>query len=231
MSEGADLGEILAPEVLARRVELPRKPAAVDLAGTHVTLRPLDLARDVGALHRASCGEALRVGDRSCDAYDADALVWRYMGAGPFADAEALGAVLREQLDSPDGTPLTVLDAATSTPVGVVNYLANHPEHLKIELGAIWYSPVVQRSSANAEATYLLLRHAFGLGYRRIEWKCDSKNERSRRAALRMGFVFEGIQQAHYIVKGRNRDTAWYRMLADEWLAASERLKALIRSA
>jgi RimJ/RimL family protein N-acetyltransferase len=86
----------------------------------------------------------------------------------------------------------------------------------------------VQRSKANVESTYLLLRHAFDLGYRRVEWKCDSLNERSRRSALRMGFQFEGIQEAHFIVKGRNRDTAWFRILDREWPEVRERLERMI---
>jgi RimJ/RimL family protein N-acetyltransferase len=121
-----------------------------------------------------------------------------------------------------------VRDAATSTLVGVINYMANMPAHLKIELGGIWYSPLVQRTAANTEATYLLLRHAFDLGYRRLEWKADARNERSRRAALRLGFTFEGIQQFHYIVKDRSRDTAWYRILDHEWPAIRARLEGML---
>lgn len=102
------------------------------------------------------------------------------------------------------------------------------PEHLKIELGSIWYSPLVQRTAANTEATYLMLQHAFELGYRRVEWKCNAKNERSRRAALRMGFQFEGIQESHVIIKDRNRDTAWFRVLDREWPDVKERLEGML---
>jgi RimJ/RimL family protein N-acetyltransferase len=119
-----------------------------------------------------------------------------------------------------------VTDPRSDQQLGVVNYQANVPEHLKIELGGIWYSPVAQRTGANTEATYLMLDHAFGLGYRRVEWKCDALNERSRHAAERLGFTFEGVQDAHYIVKGRNRDTAWFRMLDSEWPGVRERLRA-----
>ena len=110
-------------------------------------------------------------------------------------------------------------DRATGAPIGVANLIANQPSHLKIELGSIWYGPIAQRTGASREATQLLLAHVFGLGYRRAEWKCDALNEPSRRAALSYGFTFEGIQDAHYIIKGRNRDTAWYRMLDHEWSA------------
>ena len=221
-------GNPLPPDVVARRDQLPLKPAPVTLTGTQVQLRPLDLDRDLAALHAVSNGEAIRLGERSVDAYDPEMLVWRYMGAGPFATADDLGQALRTQVDAPNGLALCVIDRASGQPIGVVNYMTNFPEHLKIELGNIWYSPVVQRTKASLETTYLLLRHAFDLGYRRVEWKCDSLNERSRRSALRMGFQFEGIQEAHYIVKGRNRDTAWFRILDHEWPAVRERLERMI---
>ena len=221
-------GEPLAEEVLARRARLPRKPAPVSLTGRIVHLRPLDLARDVEALHAVSDGQPVMLGERSVDAYDADTLIWRYLPGGPFATAGDLAGWLRGVVELPDAICLCVRDAATGQPVGSASYLANSPEHLKVELGNIWYSPIAQRIGANTEATYLMLRHAFALGYRRVEWKCDALNERSRRAALRMGFVFEGIQEYHYIVKGRSRDTAWFRILDREWPQVKARLETLL---
>src|SRR5262245_1903221 len=130
----APVGALLPPEVLARRDALPRKPAAVELVGRTLRLRPLDLDRDLEALHAVSCGRALRIGARAVEAYDADACVWRYMSGGPFADAAALGRWLRPEIEAPDGRALCVVDLATHQPLGVVNYLANQPEHLKIEI-------------------------------------------------------------------------------------------------
>jgi RimJ/RimL family protein N-acetyltransferase len=196
----------LPAEVLARRDRLPVKPAAVVLTGSLVELRPLDLDSDVAALHAISSGP------------DCDERVWRWMSSGPFADARALGAWLAVQDAAPDGQPFTVW--MRGAPVGVANLIANQPAHLKIELGSIWYGPAAQRTGASRQATQLLLEHVFAIGYRRAEWKCDALNEASRRAALSYGFTFEGIQDAHYIIKGRNRDTAWYRMLAHEWAGA-----------
>lgn len=221
-------GAPLTADVLARRVTLPVKFAPVTLVGSFVRLAPLDLARDVDALHAVSNGAPARLGDREIPAYDADAMIWRYMSAGPFADAAGLRAALRAQVDAPNGCCLCVFDRPTGRPVGVVNFMTNMPEHLKVELGSIWYSPLVQRTKANLEATYLMLGHAFALGYRRVEWKCDSLNERSRRAAARMGFQFEGIQEYHYIVKGRNRDTAWFRILDHEWPPVKARLEEML---
>jgi RimJ/RimL family protein N-acetyltransferase len=224
------VGVELSAAILGRRQALPRKPAPVELAGTRVLLRPLDLARDVAALHAASCGRALQVGDRAIGDYDPDAAIWRYMSGGPFSDQGALAGWLEKQVAAPDALPLCVVDAATTHPVGVACFLANQPEHLKIELGSIWYSPVAQGAGANTEATFLMLEHAFARGYRRLEWKCDALNERSRRAALRLGFRFEGIQEAHYIVKGRNRDTAWFRILDSEWPDVAAGLRARLQA-
>ncbi len=220
------LGMPLRDDVLHRRSALPRKPDPVELVDTLARLVPLDVARDTEALHAVSCGAPARMGDRIVDAYDPDDHIWRYMSGGPFADADALAAWLAPQAAATDGLALCVRDLATDRPVGVVNYLANQPEHLKVELGSIWYSPLVQGTGVNAEVTALLCAHAFGLGYRRVEWKCDALNERSRRAALAFGFRYEGVQEAHYVIKGRNRDTAWFRILDHEWPAISERWSA-----
>ena len=100
----------------------------------------------------------------------------------------------------------------------------------RIVFGHIWYAPVAQRSEANTEAVYLMLAEAFDeLGCRRVEWKCDALNERSRAAALRLGFTFEGVFRQHMIVKGRNRDTAWFSMLDGEWPSARFGVRALAR--
>ncbi len=222
------LGSKLSEEILDRRARLPRKPNPVTLEGAVVKLVPLELERDVEALHAASDGRPTGWGERHVDTYDPDASIWRYMPAGPFPNPAALAAHLRTLVEAPDGLCLCVTDPGSDQRVGVVNYQANAPEHLKIELGGIWYSPVAQRTHANTEAAYLLLEHAFGLGYRRVEWKCDALNERSRRAAERLGFSFEGVQDAHYIVKGRNRDTAWFRIVESEWPRVRQRIDGLL---
>ncbi len=219
------LDELLPDDVLALRETLPLKPSPVTLEGRVVHLRPLDLRRDRDALHRVSDGSSASLGDRRIADYDPDTLIWRYLFDGPFATAVQLGDFLQGLIDTPNMLPFCVFDALTDTQVGVAAYTNNTPEHLKIELGHIWYSPLVQRTHANVETAYLLLKHAFELGYRRVEWKCDALNERSRRSALRIGFQFESIQQAHFIIKGRNRDTAWFRMLASEWPGVREKLE------
>lgn len=222
----------LPEDVLARAATVPRKVAPVTLTGTHVRLEPLVLERDLEPLYRASNGEAITItgpgGTRSIEAYDHDQLIWRYLFSGPFADADGMRAYLTPQVEADNGLCYCVFDQRTGGQVGVVNYMNNFPEHLKIELGSIWYSPLVQRTPASLESTYLLLCHAFDLGYRRIEWKCDAMNERSRRSALRMGFQFEGVQEAHYLIKGRNRDTAWFRILDHEWDGVRAKLESIL---
>ncbi len=207
----------LSDEVLAKRAQLPLKPEAVILTGTFVRLEPLVVERDAASLFAVSNGDPITIGDRTIEAYDADALVWRYMSGGPYDSLDDFKASLQRQVEAPNALCLCVFDVASGQPIGVTNLMNNAPADLKIELGGIWYSPVMQSTGANTEATYLMLQHAFGLGYRRLEWKCHSHNERSRRSALRMGFVFEGIQEQHIIVKNRNRDTTWFRILDSEW--------------
>ena len=214
----------LPADVLTRRDELPTKPAPVVLTGSLVELRPVALDSDVEALHAVSSGAPCRLAGRTVESYDPDARVWRYMSGGPFADPAALRGWLAPLAAGGDSLALAVRMAGAL--VGVACYLANHPEYLKIELGAIWYGPIAQGTGCAAEAAYLMLDHAFALGYRRVEWKCDTDNQPSRRAAIAYGFAFEGVQDAHYIVKQRNRDTAWFRMLDHEWPVIAPRLRA-----
>ena len=100
---------------------------------------------------------------------------------------------------------------------GVASFLRMHPAMRTIEIGHIWHSAESQRGRAQTEASFLLAERAFGLGYRRLEWKCDACNIRSRRAALRLGFSFEGVFHKHLVFKGRNRDTAWFALLDDDF--------------
>src|SRR5262249_47942743 len=111
-----------------------------------------------------------------------------------------------------------IVDGATGCAAGYASYMRIEPAHRAIEVGGILYTPALQRTRGATEAMYLMARHAFeDLGYRRYEWKCDSQNEPSRRSALRLGFTFEGIFRQHMIVRGRNRDTAWYSIIDNEW--------------
>ena len=143
---------------------------------------------------------------------------WRYMSEGPFASRADFDAAFERNAGSTDPLFFAIVDNATGVAVGQASYLRIEPRHRVIEVGNIIFTPALQRSSGATEAMYLMARHAFeDLGYRRYEWKCNALNQPSRRAALRLGFVFEGVFRQHMIIKGRNRDTAWFAMLDSEW--------------
>jgi RimJ/RimL family protein N-acetyltransferase len=117
-----------------------------------------------------------------------------------------------------DPLHVAVIDKATGCAVGACAYLRIAPQHGVIEIGYIAWSPLLQRRPASTEAVFLMMRRAFDeLGYRRFEWKCDSLNAPSRRAAERYGFTFEGVFRQALVTKGRNRDTAWYSIINSEW--------------
>ena len=141
--------------------------------------------------------------------------LWTYMSHGPFPDAAELGQLIDAKNKNRDTLPFAVI--VDGEVHGMLSYLRIQPDVGVIEIGWIAFSPMIQRSTATTEAIWLLLRHAFDAGYRRVEWKCDALNERSRAAALRLGFLYEGTfrKATHY--KGRNRDTAWFAMTDDEW--------------
>lgn len=184
------------------------------LQGETVKLVPLDLDAHAEGLFASASGD-----------FDAEAQIWRYLSYGPFGSAEGLRSEYTRLMRLPKIQFLCVL--FEGAPVGVAAFMSNEPEHRKIELGHIWYAPRVQRTRVNTETIFLMLEHVFGLGYQRVEWKCNALNERSRAAALRLGFVFEGVQDSHMIVKGQTRDTAWFRILSREWPAVRERLVGL----
>jgi RimJ/RimL family protein N-acetyltransferase len=144
--------------------------------------------------------------------------IWRYLPRGPFAGAAEMRKFCRGWQAHPDVVAFTVRESATGRCVGGISIMSIRPEHGVAELGFIWYAPSAQRTKANTEANYLLLRHCFEeLRYRRMEWKCHASNERSQRAALRLGYRYEGTFRQHMVVKGLNRDTAWFSMLDHEW--------------
>ncbi len=146
--------------------------------------------------------------------------LWLYMPDGPFLERQAFDENMRSREASEDPLFYAIVDRHTGVAVGRAALMRIDPGNRVIEVGNIMYSPALQRTRGATEAMYLLARYVFeDLGYRRYEWKCNALNEPSRRAALRLGFSFEGIFRQHMIVKGRNRDTAWYSMLDSEWPA------------
>ena len=196
------------PPVTGQPVGVPvdaspaRRPEAVVLEGRFGRVEKLDPAHHAADLWHAAQGH--------------DAL-WTYMAYGPFADAAAFSRWVAERAKLDDPTSYAVIERGGRA-LGIATLMEIRPAMRVIEVGNIVYTPALQRTPLATEAQYLLARYIFdALGYRRYEWKCDALNAASRRAALRLGFTFEGIFRAHMIVKGRNRDTAWYSMLEREW--------------
>lgn len=185
------------------------RPRRAPLTGERVRLEPLDPDRHGDDLFAAAQG---------------DPRLWDYLPYGPF-DRDGFDAHLHAQAASED--PLFFALVADGHAAGVASYMRIEPAHGCLEIGHIWFGAPLQRTPAATEAIYLLARHAFDdLGYRRLEWKCDAANARSRRAAERFGFTFEGVFRQHLIVKGRNRDTAWFSILDGEWPAVRAAFEA-----
>ena len=181
----------------------PPRPARAPMAGAYCRLEPL------APEHDAALFEAY--------AEDRDGRVWTYMPNGPFADLDGYRAWAETARASED--PLHFAIVAGDRPLGTASLLRIDPAAGSIEVGYIAYSPTLQRTRAATEAMYLFMAWAFEAGYRRYEWKCNALNAPSRRAAQRLGLSYEGVFRQALIVKGRNRDTAWYAAIDGEWPA------------
>ena len=169
-------------------------------------LEPVDVAAHAESLYRLS------------HARPEDAVLWTYLAYGPFADQGAFERWLAERSRSEDPLFFALIEQASGQASGMASYLNIVPAHGCIEIGHIWFAPPLQKTRGATEAIFLMMRQVFDdLGYRRLEWKCDALNAASRRAARRFGFTYEGTFRQHMVVKGRNRDTAWFAMLDREW--------------
>ena len=184
------------------------RPQRIQLSGQHVKIVPVDVDAHAAPLFAGS----------------RDSELWRYLFNGPYADEAEFRQWLDGRAASEDPLFFTILDS--HGPAGYCSLMRIEPVHGVIEIGNILFLPRLQRTAGATEAMYLMARYIFDeLGYRRYEWKCDSLNAPSRRAALRLGFTFEGIFRQHMIVKGKNRDTAWYSMLDTEWPERKQRFE------
>jgi len=187
----------------------PPAPAPTVLQGHFCRLEPLDAKR-----HTESLDAANRL--------DPEGRCWTYLPYGPFADLASYRAWVERVSAGSDPSFYAIVDASHGTAVGVASYLRISPESGSIEVGHLNFSPRLQRTPAATEAMYLMMARAFELGYRRYEWKCDTLNAPSRAAAQRLGFSFEGTFRQATVVKGRNRDTAWYAVIDAEWPALKQ---------
>ena len=189
-----------------------RRPERKTYTGRFVVLEPLDAPK-----HSSTLWANVRGADS----------VWDYMPDGPFADEAGFRAFIEAKSASPDPLFWAILDGSSGDAVGYATLMRIDSANRVIEVGNILYSPALQQTPGATETMFLMASIVFDeLGYRRYEWKCNALNAPSRRAAARLGFTFEGIFRQHMIVKGRNRDTAWFSMLDTEWPAIRHGFKA-----
>jgi len=185
----------------------PEPPSGAVLSGRFAQLARLDAQQHAGQLHRAN------------SASDA---IWDYLPYGPFGSSAGYFRWAKDMSERRDPHFYAIKSLETGRFCGVASYLRIAPEAGSIEVGHINFSPELQRTPAATEAIFLMMQWAFEAGYRRFEWKCDASNMGSRRAAQRFGFSYEGLFRQAAVVKGRNRDTAWFACIDSEWPALKE---------
>lgn len=194
----------------------PPRPTGETLEGRLVRLERMEADAHAADLHRAYSGH--------------DDL-WTYMPYGPFVSAASYHRWAKDSAMGTDPLFYVLRDKSTGHCAGVASYLRITPEAGSIEVGHICLSPDIARSAAWTEAMFLMMDWAFRAGYRRYEWKCNALNLASRRAAQRLGFSFEGVFRQATVVKGRNRDTAWFSVIDKEWPALQEAYRAWLSPA
>lgn len=182
----------------------PEFPKSQTMTGTHCRLEPLDWD-----LHGADLFAANQT--------DSDNSNWTYMNYGPFPDMKAYRDWVIASAKSKDPQFYAIIDLKSNKAVGVSSYLRIDALNGNIEIGHLYFSSFLRSSIAATESLFLMMCRIFDLGYRRLEWKCNTLNTPSRNAAQRLGFSFEGIFRQATIVKGRSRDTAWYSIIDKDW--------------
>lgn len=196
--------------------QAPPLPTHKILEGMHCKLEPLDSEK-----HASDLFEAHRV--------DYTGESWTYMSYKPFNSVYEYREWAKSRASETGQLFYAIIDKRFGNAAGIASYLRMLPTFGSIEVGHIHLSPMLQRTIAATEAMYLMMRNVFDLGYRRYEWKCDALNTRSRWAASRLGFSYEGIFRQAAIYKGRNRDTAWYSVIDTEWPALRTMLELWLR--
>lgn len=184
--------------------QAPLFPVHQDMEGRFCRLEPLNAEKHAQQLFDGF-------------AQDTEGKCWTYLFAGPFANFREFSDWIGSAVSSKDPQFYAIVDTATHQATGMASYLRIDPKNGCIEVGHLNFSPLMQRTPIATEAMYLMMKRAFEAGYRRYEWKCNALNEPSRKAAQRLGFSYEGLFRQAIVVKGRNRDTAWYSIIDSEW--------------
>lgn len=182
----------------------PFLPARSPLSGRYCRVEPLDTGR-----HATDLFSAYEL--------DTEGRLWTYLPYGPFETLKDFSLWMDEASKQLDPLYFSIIERTTGKATGIAAFLRIDPKNGSIEVGGLCFSPLLQRTTAATEAMFLMMEYAFSLGYRRYEWKCNALNAPSRASAERLGFTFEGIFRQATVVKGHNRDTAWYSILDREW--------------
>ena len=210
MHEARDIGAIV------KDWTPPPRPVSLALEGRYARLEPLSPDTHAAQLFKAN------------SASDA---IWDFLPYGPFASASAYHRWMRDVTAGDDPYFLAIYNRDSGQWQGVASFLRIQPEAGSIEVGHINFSPALARTRAATEAMFLMMQWAFEAGYRRYEWKCDARNLASRRAAERLGLSYEGTFRQAAVIKGRNRDTAWFAAIDSEWPALKEAFLAWLAPA
>lgn len=200
------MSEILFPTIYP----MPKKE---ELQGLHCVLQPFNKDRHALALYQAF-------------SLDKEGNDWKYLPHGPFQSKAAFFLWINMNCLNNDPLFYTICNKEDLNPLGMLSLLKIEPNHGKLELGHLHFSNELKQTTASTEAIYLIMKLIFeDMGYRRLEWKCDNANERSKQSALRLGFTFEGIFRQHWIIKSKNRDTAWFSIIDKEWPRIKKRFE------
>ena len=184
-----------------------KKPGGDILSGTDISVEPIDWDR-----HGEDLAKAVTGPDNSD--------LWTYVPLGPFDDIGGLKPVMSYVAEQRDWATYALVRKSDNVTTGTASYMRLRPEHGSAEVGCIVFGRAMQKTRGATEAMYLMARHIFeDLDYRRYEWKCHNGNDASKRAAMRFGFTFEGIFRNDMVMKGGNRDTAWFSMIDSDWPA------------
>ena len=193
---------MLGNKVNFRKAKIPSKKI---LNGKYVALEPINIKKHSKDLYENF-------------SKDKKNRIWTYLSYGPFKSYGSFKKWLKSFCTNKDPFFYAIYAKEYKQYCGMVSYLRITPEHGSIEVGHINYSPILQNTAEGTETMYLMMKNVFeALGNRRYEWKCNNLNKGSKRAALRLGFKFEGVFRQMFVLKGRNRDTAWYSVIDKEW--------------
>ena len=217
----------LPEDVLSKR-NLPLKPDPLEFFGRYIKVLPIDIERDSKDLYEISNGSAFTRYGKSVEAYEPNDTIWRFTGQRPPTNLRDFTNYLKDVKDLPDAQFFCIFDAIDNYQIGVCAYRNNEPEHLKMDIGFVWLSPIAQGTMAATELCYLLLNHVFEIGYRRIVWYFTRQHIKSYKLVTKVGFLLDTMKKKWQVVKDFQLDITFFRMLDFEWPEKKLKLEELL---